>query len=206
MQVRLHFKPSFARACICGLARTCLCVLATTLAACGVIRTTADVAQAGVSVVGTTVSATATVAKTTADIGIKTASTAATIGSAAVSAGSATMSAGSAAVSAGAAAKGATAATYSVAVAGATAVGGAVKWGMEFSRADDLEFTQVKAEGANSFVSKEGTSIATNGCDEMVANTPALLVVNRKGEYNVRTRVNDDARNCSVVSIVEQKP
>jgi hypothetical protein len=183
-----------------------VCALASALGACSVIKTTADVAQTGASIVGTTVSTTASVAKTTADIGLKTVSTAATVGSVTMSAGSAAASAASATVSAGAAAKSATAATYGVAVAGATAVGGAVKWGMEFSRTDDLEFTPVTADGANSFVSKEGRRIATTGCDDAIANAPALLVVNRKGEYSVRGSLNTEARSCPVVTINESKP
>jgi hypothetical protein len=166
---------------------------------CGTIETTASVAKVGASVVGTTVSAGATVAKTTAELGLKTASTAATVGGVA-------LTAGSAAVSAGAAAKTATVATYGVAIAGASAVGGTVKWGVENSRSDDLEFAQVVADGSNRFLSKEGARIVTSGCDESKANEPALLVVNRSGEYTVRTvrsttNADADARRCPVVSI-----
>jgi hypothetical protein len=172
--------------------------LATVLAACGTLETTASVAKAGVSVVGTTVSTTANVAKTTADLGLKTVSTAATVGSVA-------MSAGSAAVSAGAAAKNASAATAAVAVAGAVAVGSAVKWGIEFSRSNELQFAPVVADGANIFVTKEGARVATSGCDASRANEPALLVINRSGEYHVRSSTHTDARNCPVLSIHESK-
>jgi hypothetical protein len=185
--------------------------LSLSLTSCAVIETTASVAKTTASVVATTVETTVSVAKTTADIGLKTASTAATVGSAA-------MSAGSAAVSAGAAAKNATAATASVAVAGAVALGSAVKWGVEFSRSEDIEFAAITADGANRFLSKEGSRIETIGCDESRVNQPALLVVNRKGEYSVRTNANAnatvnsagtnataDARSCPVVSINDSK-
>jgi hypothetical protein len=178
------------------LAFACLLACVCALAACSTIETTANVAKASASVVGTAVGTTASVAKTTADVGLKTVSTAAVVGSA-------TLSAGSAAISAGAAARTATAATASVAIAGATAVGSAVKWGVEFSRSEDIEFASVRAESANLFVSKEGARIATNGCDESKANEPALLVTNRKGEFTVRTRGDEATRECKVVTINE---
>jgi hypothetical protein len=161
------------------------------LSGCGTIQTTANVVKTGASVVGSTVSATTAVASTAADIGLKSASTAASVGSATIAAG--------------AAARTATAATASVAIAGATALGGAVKWGIEFARSEELQHAPIIAEGANAFLSKEGSRVVTLGCDESRANEPALLVINRRGEYLVRTRATEGAKECAVVSINEQK-
>ncbi len=164
---------------------------AVSLSACSTVATTANALKAGASVVGTTVNATTSVASTAADIGLKSASTAANVGSAAITAG--------------AAARTASAATASVAIAGATAIGGAVKWGIEHARSEELQHTPMTAEGSNAFVSKEGSRVVTLGCDESRANDPALLVINRRGEYLVRTRAVDTAKECAVVSINEQK-
>ncbi|MGL4231388.1 MAG: hypothetical protein ACRCWJ_08480 [Casimicrobium sp.] len=179
------------------------------LTSCAVIETTASVAKTTASVVATTVETTASVAKTTTDIGLKTASTAATIGGAAVSAGSAT-------VSAGAAARTASAATASVAIAGATAVAGFVKWGIEFSRENDRLNDRASApltpRGNNEFVSKEGAVIFTSACDDAQTSDSAKLV--RLDDDRVSVDVANSAnsvsganavRRCAVVSIQEAK-
>jgi hypothetical protein len=162
------------------------------LTACSTIETTANVAKAGASVVGTAVSTTATVATTTAELGLKTASTVATVGGTAASAGSA-------AISAGAAAKTASAATAVAAVAGATAVAGAVKWGIEFSRENELEYANVKADGGDRFSSREGSRIITQDCNEARAGEPGLLVTRRSGDFYVRM----NGRECQVLFINE---
>jgi hypothetical protein len=164
------------------------------LAGCSTIETTAHVAKAGASVVGTAVATTASVAATTAEIGLKTASTVATVGATAASAGSA-------AVSAGAAAKSASAATAAVAVAGATAVAGAVKWGIEFSRDNDIQYANLTADGADRFSSGEGARIVTQDCSEARAGEPALLVTRRSGDVYVRTH----GRECLVLFINDAK-
>ncbi len=178
---------------------TVLAMCSLVMSSCAVVETTASVAKTTASVVATTVETTASVAKTTTDIGLKTASTAATIGGVAMSAGSATMSAGSAAVSAGAAARTATAATAGVAVAGATAVAGAVKWGIEFSRDNDLEYANITTAGGDRFSSREGARIITQDCSDARSGEPALLVTRRNGDFYVRT----NGRECQVLFINE---
>jgi hypothetical protein len=165
---------------------------AAALVACSTIETTANVAKAGASVVGTAVTTTAAVATTTAELGLKTASAAATVGSTAAAAGSA-------AISAGAAAKNATAATAAVAVAGASVAAGAVKWGIEFSRDSDLEYANVAADGGDRFSSREGSRIITQDCHEARVGEPALLVTRRSGDFRVRM----SGRECQVLFINE---
>lgn len=148
------------------------------LAGCGVVQTTASVAKTTASVVAGTVVTTASVAKTGAEIGLKTVSTAATVGGAAVSAGSA-------AVSAGAAARSASAATVTAAIAGVTAVGGFVKWGIEFSREADRASAPLTPRGANEFVSEAGAVVLTRACDVPQRGDRAVIEQRNDAEFEV---------------------
>jgi hypothetical protein len=172
----------------------CVASASLALAACSTIETTGNVIKAGASVAGTAVTTTASVAATSAELGLKTASTVATVGSTVASAGSA-------AVSAGAAAKTATAATAAVAVAGASVAVSAVKWGMEFSRDNDIQYASLITDGGDRFSSGEGARITTQDCSDARVGEPALLVTRRSGEFYVRT----NGRECLVLSINDAK-
>jgi hypothetical protein len=189
---RAFVAPNFSGnlASSCALAQAVSAAVA--LTACSTIETTASVAKAGASVVGTAVTTTAAVASTTAELGLKTASAAATVGSTAAAAGSA-------AVSAGAAAKTASAATAGAVIVGASAVASAVKWGIEFSRDNDLEYANITNEGGDRFSSREGSRILTQDCQDARAGEPALLVTRRSGDFRVRM----SGRECQVLSINE---
>jgi hypothetical protein len=161
----------------------------TALTACSVVRTTADVAGAGVSAIGSTVSTTASVAKTVVDVGLKTVSTAATVGSAAVSAGSATLSAASAA-------KSVTVATANTAIAGASLVGSGVMATAAMSRDAEISHTPVVASAVDTFVMQDGRILHTQGCENIDVGRPAVLVIDRDGRHEVRM---SGAAHCTVV-------
>jgi hypothetical protein len=161
-------------------------VLATALAGvgCSVVKTTADVASAGVSAAGTVVTTTAAVAKTGADIGLKSASTAATVGSATLSAASA--------------AKTVTVATANTAIAGAALIGGGVATAVVMSRGAELSHTNVVANGADVFAAQDGRELQTSGCEAVEIGRPGLLVIERDGTHEVRIV---GQSSCKVVRI-----
>jgi hypothetical protein len=139
------------------------------LAGCSVVKTTANVA--GTAVV-TTAKVAGTAASTTVDVAKATATTGAVVGSAAVASASA--------------AKSVTLATTSVAISGASLVGNAVMWGIAMQKQDEYHAAPVVSAGGGRFVSAEGKTLTTAGCDDVPAQAPATLVYTKSGETQVR--------------------
>lgn len=123
---------------------------------------------------------------------------AATVGNTAVGAASATVAAASATVAAASAAKTVTVATANTAIAGAALVGSGVTAAVMLSRGSEISHAPVTARAPDTFAMNDGKIAETQGCDQVSAGKPGILVMDRSGKYEVRI---EGTSACSVLRV-----